>query len=76
MVFTVYATNAETIEAVLDRSQHTRLSQRPAADTNSAAAQRVKAGLARLLALRDGANVELVLVGGELFAEALHGRRC
>ena len=74
MVLTVHATNAETIEAVLDRSQHTRLSQRPAADTNSAAAQRVKAALTRLLALRDGANVDLVLVGGELFAEALLDR--
>lgn len=73
-LLTVLAANAETIEAVLDRSQQTRLSQRPAADTNSAAAQRVKAGLARLLALRDGGHVELVLLGGDLFAEALLDR--
>jgi hypothetical protein len=74
MVVTVHAANAETIEAVLDRSQQMRLSQRPAFDTNSAAAQRVRAGLARLLALREVGNIELVLVGGDLFAEALLDR--
>jgi Peptidase family M48 len=74
MLLTVHTANAETIEAVLDRSQQTRLSQRPNADTSSAAAQRVKAGLARLLALRNAGNVELVLSGGDLFAEALLDR--
>lgn len=70
------AGSAEGIEAVLERSQRMRLAEKPAADADSAAAQRVRASLQRLLALpgADGEPVELVLVGGALFAEALLDR--
>jgi hypothetical protein len=70
------ANAAEGIEAVLERSQQMRLAAKPVADPDCAAAQRVRASLQRLLALPgvDGGPVELVLVGGELFAEALLDR--
>jgi hypothetical protein len=70
------AAAAENIEQVLDRSQQMRLAQRPAADANSAAAQQVRDSLQRLTALAGAGapQVELVLVGGGLFAEALLDR--
>jgi Zn-dependent protease with chaperone function len=73
------AAMAQGIEAVLDRSQQMRLTQKPAPNPNSEAAQRVRASLQRLSSLpaapgAAGAPVELVLVGGELFAEALLDR--
>jgi hypothetical protein len=76
MAACLHANAAESIEQVLERSQMMRLSQRPAAEANSAAAQRVRQSLQRLTALA-GTNappVELVLVGGDLFAEALLDR--
>jgi hypothetical protein len=76
MVACMHATAAEGIEQVLERSQMMRLAQRPAADANSAAAQRVRQSLQRLAALAgaDAPSVELVLVGGDLYAEALLDR--
>jgi hypothetical protein len=70
------ANSAEGIEAVLERSQRMRLAERPAVDADGAAAQRVRASLQRLLALPGVGSepVELVLVGGGLFAEALLDR--
>jgi hypothetical protein len=70
------AAMAEGIEQVLERSQQMRLAQRPAADARSAAAQRVRDSVQRLCALSssDAPAVELVLLGGELFAEALLDR--
>jgi hypothetical protein len=70
------AAEAEGIEAVLDRSQQSRMAQRAAAHPSSAAAQRVRDSLQRLLAQPgdDTLAVELVLVGGGLFAEALLDR--
>jgi hypothetical protein len=67
---------AQGIEAVLERSQQVRLAKRPAADPRSEAAQRVQVSMARLLALPAAGSepVELVLVGGGLFAEALLDR--
>lgn len=67
---------AESIEQVLYRSQVMRMSQRPAADAQSAAAQRVHHSLQRLTSLAgtQAPPVELVLVGGDLFAEALLDR--
>jgi hypothetical protein len=67
---------AESIEQVLDRSQVMRMSQRAPADAQSAAAQRVRHSFHRLTALAgaDAPAVELVLVGGDLFAEALLDR--
>jgi hypothetical protein len=76
MAACLHANAAESIEQVLDRSQMMRVAQRPAAEANSAAAQRVRQSLQRLAALA-GTNappVELVLVGGDLFAEALLDR--
>jgi hypothetical protein len=72
----LHATAGESIEQVLDRSQMMRLSQCPPADAQSAAAQRVRQSLQRLTALAgaDAPAVELVLVGGGLFAEALLDR--
>lgn len=74
----MHATAAESIEQVLDRSQMMRVSQRPPADAQSAAAQRVRQSLQRLTALAPAGPaapaVELVLVGGDLFAEALLDR--
>jgi hypothetical protein len=72
----LHAAAAENIEQVLDRSQQMRMAQRPAADAHSAAAQRVRDSLQRLCALTgaDAPQVELVLVGGGLFAEALLDR--
>ncbi len=70
------AAAAENIEQVLERSQHMRLAQRPAAEADSPAAQRVRHSVQQLTRLA-GANVpsvELVLVGGDLFAEALLDR--
>jgi hypothetical protein len=72
----LHAAAAENIEQVLERSQQMRLAQRPAADAESPAAQRVKQSVQHLARLA-GANapsVELVLVGGDLFAEALLDR--
>ncbi len=76
MAACMHATAAESIEQVLERSQMMRLSQRPAAEANSAAAQRVRQSLQRLAALAgtSAPPVELVLVGGDLFAEALLDR--
>jgi Zn-dependent protease with chaperone function len=71
------AAMAEGIATVLDRSQQVRLAQRPAAAAHSDAAQRVRASLQRLSALPASGHsepVELVLVGGGLFAEALLDR--
>lgn len=67
---------AESIEQVLERSQRMRLAQRPVTAADSATAQRVRQSLHRLctLAGADTPAVELVLVGGELFAEALLDR--
>lgn len=73
----VHATAAAGIESVLERSQQMRLQQKPAADARSAGAQKVRDSLQRLLSLAGAersAPVELVLVGGELFAEALLDR--
>jgi hypothetical protein len=76
MAACLHANAGESIEQVLERSQMMRLTQRPAADANSAAAQRVRQSLQRLAALAGtGAPaVELVLVGGDLFAEAMLDR--
>jgi Zn-dependent protease with chaperone function len=70
---------AEGIDAVLDRSQQMRVAKMPAPNPHSDAAQRVRASLQRLSSLAGApgavsAPVELVLVGGELFAEALLDR--
>jgi hypothetical protein len=74
----MHAAAAEGIEAVLERSQQVRVARRPGSP-QSPAAQRVRDSLQRLLALPGtpdavSAPVELVLVGGELFAEALLDR--
>jgi hypothetical protein len=76
MAACLHANAGESIEQVLERSQMMRLTQRPAADANSAAAQRVRQSLQRLASLAGtGAPaVELVLVGGDLFAEAMLDR--
>jgi Zn-dependent protease with chaperone function len=76
MASCLQAAAAEGIEQVLERSQQMRIAQRPAADARSDAAQRVRDSLQRLCALgrADAPAVELVLVGGELFAEALLDR--
>jgi len=67
---------APGIAEVLQRSQQQRLALRPAADADSAAAQRVRDSFARLLAMQPQRDeVELLLVGGELYAEALFGRQ-
>jgi len=66
---------AEGIAAVLQRSQQARLVQRgPAVEPLGEAAQRVRASLDRLVTLLPvGTSVELMLVGGDLFAEADFG---
>jgi hypothetical protein len=76
MAACMHATAAESIEQVLDRSQMMRMAQRPGADAHSPAAQRVRQSLQRLAALAggDAPAVELVLLGGDLFAEALLDR--
>jgi hypothetical protein len=79
MAACMHAAAAESIEQVLDRSQQMRLAQRPAADAHSAAMHRVRHSLQRLTAVASSAGVELplielVLVGGDLFAEALLDR--
>jgi hypothetical protein len=76
MATCLQAAAAEGIEQVLDRSQQMRLAQRPAAEARGDAAQRVRNSLQRLCALgrADAPAVELVLVGGDLFAEALLDR--
>jgi hypothetical protein len=76
MAACLQAVAAEGIEQVLERSQQVRLAQRAPADVEGAAAQRVRASLQRLtsVAPADAPAVELVLVGGELFAEALLDR--
>jgi hypothetical protein len=73
MATPVQSAVAEDIETVLERSQQTRLSRRPAANAHSPAAERVRASWQRLLALpgADGTPVALRLVGGALHAEAL-----
>lgn len=70
------ASAAESIEQVLERSQKMRLAQQPPAEADSADTQRVRQSLQRLctLAGADAPVVELVLVGGGLFAEALLDR--
>jgi Zn-dependent protease with chaperone function len=72
----LHATAAESIEQVLDRSQMMRMAQRPGADARSPAALRVRYSLQRLAALSgtEAPTVELVLLGGDLFAEALLDR--
>ena len=72
----LHAKAAESIEQVLDRSQMMRVAQRPGADARSPAALRVRTSLQRLAALSgtDAPAVELVLLGGDLFAEALLDR--
>jgi hypothetical protein len=76
MAACLHANAAESIEQVLERSQMMRVAQRPAAEANSVAAQRVRTSLQRLAALAgtSAPPVELVLVGGDLFAEALLDR--
>lgn len=65
------AAPAVTITEVLQRSQQQRLAQRGAADPLSAASQRVQASFDRLVAmLPPGEPARLMLVGGDLFAEA------
>ncbi|OYU98717.1 MAG: hypothetical protein CFE45_15435 [Burkholderiales bacterium PBB5] len=62
--------------AVLVQSQQWRLAQRPAAEARSERAAKVLASFERLLSLQPaGGPTELVLVGGDLYAEALFGRR-
>jgi hypothetical protein len=68
------AAAGEGIEAVLERSQQMRLSQRPAIGAPNVAAQRVRDSLQRLTREARMPAVELVLVGGDLFAEALLDR--
>lgn len=72
----VHSAAAQGIETVLERSQQTRLARRPAADEHGEAAQRIRASLARLLAASDSDRepIDLVLVGGDLVAEALLDR--
>lgn len=69
----VHGAQAQGIEQVLERSQQMRLAQRPAADAASPAAARVRASLHKLLGLPGLAplDVQLHLVGGGVFAEAL-----
>jgi hypothetical protein len=76
MAACMHTNAAESIEQVLERSQMMRTAQRPPADAQSAAAQRVRHSLQRLTSLAgtDAPPVELVLVGGDLFAEALLDR--
>ena len=76
MAACMHANAAESIEQVLDRSQMMRVAQRPPAEMQSAAVQRVRQSLLRLttLAGADAPPVELLLVGGDLFAEALLDR--
>jgi hypothetical protein len=70
------AVHAEGIVEVLQRSQQQRLQQRGAADASSAAAERIRASLQRMAQLDpDAASVQLVLVSGDLYAEALFGGR-
>lgn len=67
---------ASGIVAVLVQSQQWRLAQRPAAEARSERAAKVQASFERLLSLQPaGGPTELVLVGGDLYAEALFGRR-
>ena len=68
-----------TITEVLQRSQAQRLAQRGTAHSHSAASVRLRASFDRLVGLMPGvlpgfAGAELVLVGGDLFAEAVFGR--
>jgi Zn-dependent protease with chaperone function len=66
----------EDITQVLQRSQQWRLQQRPAPDQNSAASARVRSSFERLKQLDpQGADVQLQIIGGPLFAEALFGQR-
>ena len=76
MAACMHANAAESIEQVLDRSQMMRVAQRPPAEMQSAAVQRVRQSLLRLTTLAgvDAPPVELLLVGGDLFAEALLDR--
>jgi hypothetical protein len=75
-LLTPLAAPSQGIVDVLQRSQQMRLDQRGTADPMSPESARVRASFARLLALapQEGA-VELVLVGGNLYVEALFGRR-
>lgn len=68
-----------TIADVLQHSQAQRLAQRGAADSHSAASARLQASFNRLVGSMPGvvpgfAGADLVLVGGDLFAEAVFGR--
>ena len=75
MAMVVPSVAAQGIEAVLERSQQARLARRPAANAQGEAVQRLRDSLARLLAASsDTEPVELVPVGGALFAEALLDR--
>lgn len=66
----------EGIAEVLQRSQLQRLAMRPAADEKSDEAERVRASFERLRAMDpQAADIELVLVGGPLYAEAIFASR-
>ncbi len=66
----------EGIAEVLQRSQLQRLALRPAAELDGEAAERVRASFERLRGMDAAvADVELVLVGGELYAEAIFASR-
>jgi len=68
--------HAEDIAQVLQRSQQWRLQQRPAPDLQSEASTRVRTSFERLKQLdARWADVQLQIVGGELFAEAVFGER-
>jgi hypothetical protein len=68
--------HAEDITQVLQRSQQWRLQQLPAPDQHSAASARVRSTFERLKQLEPrGADVQLKIVGGDLYAEALFGQR-
>jgi len=67
---------AEDIAQVLQRSQQWRLQQRPGPDPKSAASARVRTSFERLKQLDPrAADVQLKIVGGDLFAEAVFGER-
>ena len=66
---------AEGIVEVLQRSQQVRLAQRGAGDAQGEAGTRLRASFERLVAIASpGRPVELVVVGGDLFAEAVFGK--
>ncbi|MBQ0958546.1 hypothetical protein KAK06_06195 [Ideonella sp. 4Y11] len=74
---TAWAQAEETIEQVLLRSQAQRLADRgPALNPSPESVQNLRTSFERLKALApELADVELQLVGGDLYAESLFGRR-